>query len=462
VRLPRRGPGGLAYEVLGERGPLLLVVHGGPGMDHASLRPWLDPVADQARLVYFDLPGHGQSAAPTDYHLEAMADAVEGLADHLAGRAGGLYAPRMQLQARRRRALRLILAGTGLGLLTACAPQPTAVPTSPPAPTTAPATPTALPRPEPDAIKITYGTQSASTTPLWLAIDKGLFKKHGLNAEATFGSSVVGAAAVVSGEAHFFLGEAASTFQAVAERVPVELVAFMQKLNIFKFMVRPEIAGPENLKGKSIAISAAGDSTDISTRSALTSLGLQVGRDVSLVQVGNSGPRLAAVMTGQMAGSLLSEPTATQAAQQGLKVLLDSTTAPFPAGGVTVSKDFAAKNPRTVGAFLRGLVEGIRFLTDPANKDEALAVMARYQNAQPTDAVGLQGYQQYSGDVLARDPSPDRASAQAMLDGFKSYDPSRFANLSVEQVIDPSFAAELRTSGFLQSVWGDQLPPPSA
>lgn len=28
--------------MLGERGPVLLAVHGGPGMDHASIRPWLD------------------------------------------------------------------------------------------------------------------------------------------------------------------------------------------------------------------------------------------------------------------------------------------------------------------------------------------------------------------------------------------------------------------------------------
>jgi ABC-type nitrate/sulfonate/bicarbonate transport system substrate-binding protein len=164
-------------------------------------------------------------------------------------------------------------------------------------------------------------------------------------------------------------------------------------------------------------------------------------------------------MTGQMAGSLLSEPTASQAAQQGLKVLLDLTTAPFPAGGVTIARDFGARNPRTVGAFLRGLVEGTQFLTDPAHRAESLATIAKYQNAQPTDAVVVQGYQQYSGDVLARDPAPNRAAAQAMLDGFKSFDAARFGTLSVEQVIDPSFAAELRSSGFLQAIWGDKLPP---
>jgi ABC-type nitrate/sulfonate/bicarbonate transport system substrate-binding protein len=144
--------------------------------------------------------------------------------------------------------------------------------------------------------------------------------------------------------------------------------------------------------------------------------------------------------------------------QQGLKVLLDLTTAPFVAGAVTVATDFARKNPRTVSAFLKSLVEGTRFLTDPVNRAESLATMARYQGAQPTDPVVLQGYEQYSGDVLAKDPFPDKDAAQAMLDGLQSFDPPRFSALTVDQVVDASFVAELRSSGFLRMVWGDKLP----
>jgi proline iminopeptidase len=76
-------PGGVAYEVLGDGAATLVAVHGGPGMDRASLRPWLDPLAEQVRLVYLDLPGHGRSEPPTDYSLAAMADAVDALVEHL-------------------------------------------------------------------------------------------------------------------------------------------------------------------------------------------------------------------------------------------------------------------------------------------------------------------------------------------------------------------------------------------
>jgi proline iminopeptidase len=56
--------------------PLLVVVHGGPGLDHTYLRPWLDPLADRHHLVYVDLRGHGHSDLPPDangYTISAAA-----------------------------------------------------------------------------------------------------------------------------------------------------------------------------------------------------------------------------------------------------------------------------------------------------------------------------------------------------------------------------------------------------
>ena len=51
----------LFCEVVGS-GSLILAIHGGPGLDHQYLRPWLDGVGQSARIVYFDLRGHGRSS----------------------------------------------------------------------------------------------------------------------------------------------------------------------------------------------------------------------------------------------------------------------------------------------------------------------------------------------------------------------------------------------------------------
>lgn len=74
-KLAARTSGGLAYEVCGEGFPVL-TVHGGPGTDHRLFRPYLDPLASNHKLIYFDLPGHGESSPVGDYSLSTMAHAL--------------------------------------------------------------------------------------------------------------------------------------------------------------------------------------------------------------------------------------------------------------------------------------------------------------------------------------------------------------------------------------------------
>ncbi len=51
----------LYVDVRGAGSSTVVVLHGGPGFDHSYLRPWLDPLGEDHRLVYLDLRGHGRS-----------------------------------------------------------------------------------------------------------------------------------------------------------------------------------------------------------------------------------------------------------------------------------------------------------------------------------------------------------------------------------------------------------------
>lgn len=57
--------GRIFYEVVGN-GPPILVIHGGPGLDHEYLRPGLDVLASAGTLIYYDQRGTGRSDAPLD------------------------------------------------------------------------------------------------------------------------------------------------------------------------------------------------------------------------------------------------------------------------------------------------------------------------------------------------------------------------------------------------------------
>lgn len=55
----------------------LLVLHGGPGYDHTTLRPYFDRFADRYQVIYLDHRGCGRSVAPQEtWHLDQWADDV--------------------------------------------------------------------------------------------------------------------------------------------------------------------------------------------------------------------------------------------------------------------------------------------------------------------------------------------------------------------------------------------------
>jgi proline iminopeptidase len=55
----------LYYKTIGEGEPIL-VVHGGPGLEHSYFLPHLDELAKKHTLIFFDLRGHGKSDATMD------------------------------------------------------------------------------------------------------------------------------------------------------------------------------------------------------------------------------------------------------------------------------------------------------------------------------------------------------------------------------------------------------------
>ena len=73
--------------------PVLLVLHGGPGVDHSSGRPYFDRFSDTHCVVYFDHRGNGRSDQRDDtsgWDLDTWADDVSRLCDALELRSPAL------------------------------------------------------------------------------------------------------------------------------------------------------------------------------------------------------------------------------------------------------------------------------------------------------------------------------------------------------------------------------------
>ena len=58
-----------------EKRPTLILLHGGPGYDHSTLRPYFDRYSDTHQLIYLDHRGCGRSTGTQEtWHLDQWAD----------------------------------------------------------------------------------------------------------------------------------------------------------------------------------------------------------------------------------------------------------------------------------------------------------------------------------------------------------------------------------------------------
>jgi proline iminopeptidase len=76
-------------EIGPRRGNVRYALHGGPGLDHTYLRPWLDDLGRDTPLVYIDLRGHGRSSAPPDADGYSITAAADDLASLVVARGDG-------------------------------------------------------------------------------------------------------------------------------------------------------------------------------------------------------------------------------------------------------------------------------------------------------------------------------------------------------------------------------------
>jgi TRAP-type uncharacterized transport system substrate-binding protein len=76
----------------------------------------------------------------------------------------------------------------------------------------------------------------------------------------------------------------------------------------YQFIVDKTITRPDQLKGKAVAVSQPGSSSDFAMRYALDKYGLEAGKDVTLVEIGSQPARFAALQSGKIQGVMIAVP----------------------------------------------------------------------------------------------------------------------------------------------------------
>jgi NitT/TauT family transport system substrate-binding protein len=278
-----------------------------------------------------------------------------------------------------------------------------------------------------------------------LAKDAGLFKKHGLDVEIIYipaGSTAI--QAMLSGEVSIAWGnEAAGVVASHSAGYPLKMTAILVNKFVYSFVTPLGITKPQDLKGKSIAVSRFGAGSDFITRMALQSWGLDPAKDVTILQLGNSPARLGALLTGKIQGSIINLSQQTRARRAGLRVLADLSQidVEYPQGVVYTTPAFINKRPDVLLRFTRAYVESVQLFK--RDRQAALRVVEKHTGLTDKEEAA-DYYDTFSKKFLQDFPMPSIPALRTLLEDVGSRTP-KAKEIKPQDLIETRFLNEVKT-----------------
>jgi len=219
----------------------------------------------------------------------------------------------------------------------------------------------------------------------------------------------------------------------------------------YKLMVTKDITNPEQLRGKILAVSRFGSSSDFATRYALDKYGLVVGRDVTLVQIGSEPARMAALASGKIQGSMVNIPVTAQATKLGFTPLADLQMLglEYQHTGLAVTQTLISSQPDLVRNLMKAFVEAIAYYK--THRKESMAILQKYLKSDDLAALE-ETYESIGLTLIPEKPYPTLKGIQIMLQELAAKD-SKAQAAKPEQFVDLTFIKELDNSGFINRLY---------
>jgi ABC-type nitrate/sulfonate/bicarbonate transport system substrate-binding protein len=198
-------------------------------------------------------------------------------------------------------------------------------------------------------------------TPVWVAQDGGIFAQNGIKVDQTYIQSGNAIAAVIAGQIQLAQGGGSEALSAASNGADIMVIGNVVPLYPYIMYVAADIKTINDLKGKKVGVSSNGSSSDIATRVALKKVGLDPDKDVSIIAVGSSTNRTAALQSGAIQGGMDQPPSAYDLEKQGLHALFDMASLKLPTvnNGIVVKKSWLDANRPTAQKYIDSIVQGI-------------------------------------------------------------------------------------------------------
>jgi NitT/TauT family transport system substrate-binding protein len=298
-------------------------------------------------------------------------------------------------------------------------------------------------------VRVAFDGFSMTSGPLIYADKQGILKRFGLDTTPTFveGGSML-TQAVVGGSLDIAQNGYTPALAAAVQGADIVIIGGMSNKLPFQLVVKNAITSAEQLKGQSIAISRFGSSTDTAADMALAHLKL-TRNDVKVLQLGGAATRMAAAMSGQIAGTMEQQPDSAELSRHGFHILVDVTDigGEYPNTAYVTSKTYLKSHPEVVKKFMMAMAEAVHEYK--AHPEIAIPLTQKFLSVKDADNMRA-AYESYI-KVYPDDLRPSLKGMGLVLKELAKKDP-KVAAMKPEQFADTSTLDELKREGFFDKL----------
>ncbi len=258
-----------------------------------------------------------------------------------------------------------------------------------------------------------------SNYPTFAAEHKGLFAKYGVAADLIYTpSSQVQRDSLANGDCQI-IQTAADNAVAMVELAHQDAIIVTGGDNGFnRIIAQSDINSLSDLRGKTVVVDAPNTAYALLLYKALKNAGLNKG-DYSVNPVGGTTQRIEAMLNDKdhAAAAVINVPFNLRLVAAGLKDLGSATKSigAYQAGSVVVMREWAKANRDTLVRYLEAIIEGRRWLLDPANKAEAVELAVDRVKLSPEVAARAYDYVTDPSEGFDKDAQFDKEGFEYVL-----------------------------------------------
>jgi ABC-type nitrate/sulfonate/bicarbonate transport system substrate-binding protein len=294
-----------------------------------------------------------------------------------------------------------------------------------------------------ERLRVAHSTLTATNSVLWVARDRDLFPRHGLDVSLIYVAGVRSMQALLAHEVEIGSISGTTAIQANLAGADSVIVGGISNSVLMSLVAAPDIGSVDALRGKRVGVTRFGSLSDFMARNQLRRAGITPDKEVALIQTGGYPESVAAMQANGIQAAMLSPPYHTIAIKRlGFRELVDlSRTTKYQSNALVVLRQFAQSKPAVVTAFMEAYVEAVRVFKQ--EREFTLGVLGRAMRSNDRaileETYGF--YRDYFNDI----PQPTLEGIQLILDEMAPNAP-KAREARPQDFVDLRFVRALETS----------------